>query len=163
VTEITPVSIATTGAGVCTNAALTITPSVLVVAARLAGYQAIYDEVRIDKIHVTLHPILGSTTAGRVAFYLERDPAAGAVGSVALALGQRELAQGSIRNTLSLNWAPQEPADWEFNLLNPGTVSLGKFVVMADSLADGAGVALPNATTMYTADIRVAMTLRGRP
>lgn len=139
-----------------------VTPAGLLIAARLSAYQGVADEVRIDSVTVTLVPVFGMTASGRVAFYLERDPAAAAVATVELASDQREVVTGRPQQTLRLSWRPQEPADREFNLLNPGTVSLGLFTIVADSLANS-GVAVPIATNVFTARIVTRMTIRGRP
>lgn len=157
------IPIQTTAGGVCSTLISAIQPSGLVLAARLAGYQAIFDECRIDFIKVTISPLYGSNTRGRVCVYVERDPAAAIVATVDLANDQREKVFGSLYTPLSIGWRPQEPTDHAFNPLNPGTVSLGSLFFKADSLLDGAGAAIAQASTISTVTIQVAMTLRGRP
>ncbi len=141
-----------------------ISPAGLLLAARLAGYQTLADEVRIDLANVVLTPVLSRTAPGRVTMYIERDPTAAVVATVDLASDQRERFVGSVRDPLSLTWRPQEPDDLQFNLLNPGTTSLGKFCVVGDSIKRSDGVtATVGGELVFTAQIRVAMTLRGRP
>lgn len=154
-------TVQTTGIGVFTGT-FALDPAVLITAARLAGYQAVADEVRLDSIVFNYVPHLGSTAGGRLALYIDRDPAAAAVATVSAAKDQREVVSGCVRDHLSLTWRPQEPDDRQFNLLNPGTTSLGSFVLIGDALTD-AGVALPNGTIFGTTEYVVRMTLRGRP
>lgn len=140
----------------------TISPAGLMLAARLTGYQALADEYRIDLASLTLQPLHGSNSSGRAVLYIERDPLAAAVATVELASDQRERVILSARDTASLSWRPQEPADKEFQLLNPGTTSLGSFKVVGDGFyVQGAIPAA--AVTIWTAVFRVALTIRGRP
>jgi len=154
--------VSTSAAGVISSGILSLYPQ-SILAPRLAGYQAIADECRIDQVTVTLTPIYGNNCTGRVTLYLERDSTAAIVATVLLASDQRERFVGSIREPLRLMWRPQEPADREFELLNPGTVSKGIFYVKADQLADSAGVAIPNNTPIFTMTAVSLVTLRGRP
>jgi hypothetical protein len=163
ITDCKTAALPTSGAGVVSNSAFTITPSALLAAARLAGYQSLADEIRLDHIKFTLSPVYGNNAAGRMCLYIERDSAAAIVGTVNAAMDQRELSSGGLKDKLSITWRPQEPLDHEFNLLNPGTVSLGKFCIIGENLADGAGVAIPNATVIYTIKVDLRFTIRGRP
>jgi hypothetical protein len=138
-----------------------ISPAALLLAGRLAGYQAIADEVRIDFVRTTLTPVLGASSSGRSALYIERDPAAALVATVNLADDQRERVVGRVHQPLQISWRPQEPNDLQFNLLNPGTVSLGKFGLVGDNITDAN--AANYSGVVYNVQFLVAMTIRGRP
>ncbi len=161
VLEVTSNVFPTTGLGVLSQT-VGIDPVSLLLAARLTGYRALADEVRIDLVSMTLDPIHGTSSSGRAVMYIERDPTAAIVGTVDLASDQRERVIGSVRDRLSLTWRPQEPTDREFNLLNPGTTSLGSFQVLCDNVYVQGTIA-PNSTPIWTRVIRVALTIRGRP
>lgn len=153
-------SIGASAAGTLSQSWL-ISPAALITAARIAGYRAIADEVRIDLVRCELVPILGSASTGRTVLYIERDATAAAVATVTLANDQREKVAGQIHSPLSLSWRPQEPMDLEFNLLNPGTTALGHFTVIGDNITDAAAAAFTG--SCYTVQFFIAMTLRGRP
>jgi hypothetical protein len=138
-----------------------ISPAALLLAGRLAGYQAIADEVRIDFVRTTLTPVLGASSSGRSALYIERDPAAALVATVNLADDQRERVVGRVHQPLQISWRPQEPDDLQFNLLNPGTVSLGKIGLVGDNITDAN--AANYSGTVYNVQFLVVMTVRGRP
>jgi len=161
--EIYTLNFATTGAGAASGTVRVVSIAQLLLTARLNGYQAVADEVRIDHVTVQLYPVYGTAAAGQVALYLERDATAAVVASFALASDQREKVVGSIRDRLSLDWVPQEPDDYDFNLLNPGTVAKATFYLVGANLADGGGTAIPNATTIFTTRVITDFTLRGRP
>lgn len=161
--EVYSLPVQTSADGVVSRTLSAIQPSGLILAARLAGYQAIYDECRIESVRVVLTPLYGTNTRGRVVMYVERDPTGAIVASVDLANDQREKVFGNLYTPISINWRPQEPDDHAFNLLNPGTTSLGSFFIKADSLQDGAGATIVNASTVFTATLYVTVTLRGRP
>jgi len=106
-------------------------------------------------VRVTLHPISGADTEGQTAIYVERDPTAAVVASVALATDQFESATGHVYQTLTLDWMPQHPTDRNFNLLNPGTVVLATMYVY--------GASMPATTAIYNYTVELWATLRGRP
>ncbi len=139
----------------------TISPAGLLLAARLAGYQAVADEVRIDRVDVEYQPVLGRSGSGRVGAYIERDPTAAAVATVELASDQREAVSGNVSMPYVLHWRPQEPADREFNLLNPGSTALGKVILLGSVIADS-GTAVNN-YVVFIKRVHVWMTIRGRP
>lgn len=124
-------------------------------AARLAGYQALRDQIRIDRVRITLHPIFGADTEGQTAIYVERDPTAAVVATVALASDQFESKTGHVYMPLSLEWIPQQPTDRTFNLLNPGTVVLATVFVY--------GASMPASLPVYNYTVELWATLRGRP
>ncbi len=138
-----------------------LTPAGLLLPARLTGYRAVADEVRLDRVDIEYIPVLGKSGSGRCAAYIERDSTAAAVATVILASDQRESVAGAVSQKLVLRWRPQEPLDREFNLLNPGTVSLGNVFLLGTTLADS-GAALSN-YVVYIKKIHVWMTIRGRP
>ena len=142
----------------------TISPAGLLLSSRLAGYMAVADEVRLDRVDIEFIPVLGRGASGRCAAYIERDPTAAAVATVDLASDQRESVAGNASQKFVLHWRPQEPLDREFNLLNPGTVSLGSVILLGTQLADpGVPTAdMPN-RFVYMKKIHVWMTIRGRP
>lgn len=152
----------TTGAGAL-SASTSISPAGCILAARLAGYQAISDEIRLDRVLITMRPIFGTNYSGAVAVYIDRDAAAATVASELLACDQREQCNGQLFTEKRLEWRPQEPADKEFNLINPGTVALAKFHFVGVALTDSAGAAIANGANLYTSVIEVWATLRGRP
>lgn len=150
-------------AGTISSTIAVVDPAGSILAARLTGYRALADECRIDSMSVTLSPVYGKSSNGRVAMYIDRDPSSAIVASVERASDQREKVIGLLSETLSLTWRPQEPADRGFELLNPGTTVLGYFRIVADTLSDGGGTAIPVSTLTHTATIRVNFTIRGRP
>jgi len=163
VTESFSQNILTTGAAVGSITLAAIDPAGLLLATRLTGYRALADEVRIDEVQFHLKPVYGSSSSGRCCMYIERDPTAAIVASVSLAQDQREQRSFALYEPASITWRPQEPADYEFNLLNPGTTSLGSVFLVADTMQVPAGTNLPNGTIMYTLTITVKMVIRGRP
>lgn len=146
-------STVTTGAS---NASWVISPAGLLLAARLAGYQALRDQIRIDRVKLKFHPIASTSTSGLGVLYIERDPAATVVGSFSLALDQFEVASASSWQPMSLLWRPQQPTDRLFQNLNPGTTSLGTFF----ETGAGHGVA---ALPIWEVTVCLWATLRGRP
>ncbi len=132
-----------------------VRPSSLILAARLTGYQALRDEIRLDRVRVTLNPVLGSSAVGNACLYLERQTGEAVVGTTQLAMDQQEEVHGHVAKKLVLDWLPKEPADFEFELLNPGTVAKAIFYFV------GSGVAA--STLHYYVTIDVWATLRGRP
>jgi len=126
-----------------------------ILAARLAGYRAIYDQVRIDRFRVTFVPRLGTGQTGNIAIYIERDPTAAIVATLELASDQFEVVRGPARAPLALDWLPQQPTDHQFNLLNPGTVILSSIMLV------GAGCS----ATAIQGDVTLELwtTMRGRP
>jgi len=138
-------------------------PSTILLAARLAGYQALADQIRIDKVTLKLNPIYGSSASGRVTCYIERDPTAAIVASVDLANDQREVVRGKFSSPMSITWRPQQPTDYSFNLLNPGTVSLGTIYVIGDALKDTTGTTAAVSTNAFSYTVVTWFTLRGRP
>lgn len=127
----------------------------LMLAARLAGYQALRDQVRIDRVKITLHPINGTDSEGQTCVYVERDPTAAVVATVALASDQFESRTASSWQPLSIEWYPQQPTDLNFNLLNPGTVVLSNVYVY--------GASLPASLPAYNVTVESWLSLRGRP
>jgi hypothetical protein len=124
-------------------------------AARLTGYQALRDQVRIDHVKVTLNPINGTDSEGQTAVYVERDPAAAVVATVALAADQFEARTASSWQKLCIDWYPQQPTDLTFNLLNPGTTVLSNIYVY--------GASLPVSVASYNVTVESWLSLRGRP
>lgn len=150
-----------TATGVFSGQIVPVAPSSLLSSALLAGYQAVRDDMRIDRVRVSLLPLYHGTTSGRVALYIERHPGQAVSASVDLALGQLELSYGQFNDPLSLEWHPQEPLDREFQPLDPGTLDLADFNVVSDTLsANGTPIALYGSVT--TVEIEVWATLRGR-
>jgi hypothetical protein len=140
---------------------LGISPATIITAARLTGYRAIADEIRIDYIRLNLTPILGAASTGRTVLYVERDPNAAIVATVALADDQREKVIGRVNTPLSICWRPQEPTDREFQTLNPGSHSLGTFQIVSDQITDATATAFVG--NCYSQQLLVYATLRGRP
>jgi hypothetical protein len=161
ITELRNSIIATSAAGLVSST-VAIQPTTLIAAARLAGYQVLADEIRIDSVTYAFDPLLGSTAGGRLALYIERDPAAAAVASVSSAMDQREVVHGNVRTGLNITWHPQEPNDRQYNLLNPGTTSLGSFILLGDLMTDS-GTLLPIGTSIGTLATTIKFTIRGRP
>jgi len=139
----------------------TISPAGLLLAARLAGYRAVADEVRIDQVDVEYQPCLGRAGSGRIGAYIERDSTAAAVATVELASDQRESVSGNVSVPYVLHWRPQEPADREFHLLNPGSTALGQFIFLGTAIFD-ANTAVNNYVA-FIKRVHVRMTIRGRP
>ncbi len=135
--------------------AIPVSAAGTMLAARLAGYQALRDQIRIDRVRVTLHPIQGADTEGQTAIYVERDPTAAVVATVALASDQFECKTGHVYNELAIEWTPQQPTDRNFNLLNPGTVVLANVYVY--------GASMPSSAAIYNYTVELWATLRGRP
>jgi hypothetical protein len=132
-----------------------ISPAGLILAARLTGYQALRDQVRIKKVQVHLKPIASASTPGLGVLYIERDPAAAVVATPQLALDQFEVTSCQAWNALSLTWKPQQPSDRAFQNLNPGTTSLGSFYL----LGTGFTVSAP----IWNMTVKIWAVLRGRP
>jgi hypothetical protein len=146
---------ASSGAGAIAQS-IPIRPSSLLLAARLAGYQALRDEIRIDSVRVEWLPLLSASTGtGTVCMYIERDPAAAIVASTTLAMDQLEQSNASGWKPINIRWGPQQPSDFAFNLLNPGTVSLGTVQFV--------GGGLPATAACGLIRITLSATLRGRP
>jgi hypothetical protein len=154
--ERTDLTISSDGAGNI-SAGYAINAANLIIAARLAGYQAIRDQFRIDRVRFTLIPSLSASTGvGRVAHYIERDGTAAAVANVNLASDQLESSVDVSWKPQVLEWFPQQPSDLAFYVLNPGTTTaLATYFIV--------GTGLPATTVIYTLRIEVRMTLRGRP
>jgi hypothetical protein len=146
-------STVTTGAS---NASWVISPAGLLLGSRLTGYQALRDQIRIDKVVLSFRPIASTSTSGLGVLYIERDPSAAVVGNFSLALDQFEVATASSWQPMSLTWRPQQPSDREFQNLNPGTVSLGTFF---ETGAGHGAAALP----LWEVTVKLWATLRGRP
>lgn len=142
-------------AGGALASSYSVAPAGIILAARLAGYQALRDECRIDRVMAHLLPIQGTGASGQVCMYIERNIADAPVATFALANDQQEKVAGHVSRPLTLNWLPREPADHEFNLLNPGTVSLAEFQIVASGLTAS--------TAYYTLQLVFYATLRGRP
>jgi hypothetical protein len=157
--ERTTYDVSTTGVGVI-SMQWNGSPTGTVLAARLAGYSAIRDEYRFDRVKYTFRPIFKGTVSGRVVAYLERTPAQGPVATVDLAQDQLEKATGSLDSVVSLSWTPQQPSDRAFASLAAGAIY--KLTMVGDSLSSSA-VAVPNATVIYSLTVEVWFTLRGRP
>lgn len=138
-------------------------PSTVILAARLAGYQALADQIRLDRVLLSLKPLYGTSASGRVTAYVERDPTAAIVSTVDLANDQREVVRKRFSQELQIMWRPQQPTDFQFNLLNPGTVSLGTIYVIGDALKDTTGATAAVSTNAYSYTVTTWFTLRGRP
>jgi hypothetical protein len=145
----------TSNASGISAASWVISPAGLLLAARLTGYQAIRDQMRIDKVQIVIHPMASASTPGLIVMYVERDPTAAVVATPVLALDQFEVRSAQSWKPLQVDWKPQAPSDKEFQNLNPGTVSKGTFFL----LGNGAPVTTPIAN----ATVHVWATLRGRP
>ncbi len=134
---------------------IAVSPSGLISAGRLAGYVALRDQIRINRVRVNIHPTQGADTEGISVLYIDRDPAAATVGSVSLALDQFERSSGAAWADYSLTWKPQQPTDHNYNLLNPGTVTLANIYLL--------GSYFPSSTLVMDVSVEVWFTLRGRP
>lgn len=143
------------GAGGAISQQILLRPSSLLLAARLTGYQAIFDEARLDSVTIKATPNNGANAPGMISTYIERDPVGAIVATAILAADQRESVSASAYQPWKLTWAPQEPADLEFNLLNPGTTALGSFNMV--------GTAFGATVNAYTVTIVSQWTMRGRP
>jgi hypothetical protein len=132
-----------------------VSPAGLLLAARLTGYQALHDQVRIDRVVASLRSLVSTSTSGLMVLYIERDPAAAAAGTVPLALDQFEVSSGNAWRCFSHSWRPQQPTDRVFNLLNPGTVALSRIALV--------GSGFPNSTPVFELKLTVWCTMRGRP
>jgi hypothetical protein len=154
--------ISTTGVGVVALQ-INTSPQGLLLPSRLTAYQALADEVRLDQCSLTLIPILGKSVGGRVTVYIERNLGMGPVATVDLANDQREVVASSLRNVINIKWSIQSPFDKSFNALNPGSTAMCRFFVVGDNLQSDAGVAVPNATQIFTARLVSNWTVRGRP
>jgi hypothetical protein len=160
--ERTSITVGGTGTGVASATLFNVSPAGLISASRLSGYQALRDDVRIDRVRVTLRPTVRGTCTGRCALYVERDPTEPLSATVPLAMDQFELCYGNVDQELVLEWRPQEPLDLEFQPLNPGTSVLAAFNLVADTLTAG-GLALGAASVIFSGTAEVWATLRGRP
>jgi hypothetical protein len=136
---------------------IALTPSAMFTAARLAGLRALHDEIRFDRVTMELIPQLGANTVSTTALYIERDPTAAVVGTIELAASQFESVNGPLNRPIALTWRPQQPQDRAFNLLNPGTVSLGTFYGV------GGSATVTPSVPAYLIHIHVWATVRGRP
>ncbi len=152
----------TTAAGVVSTLS-ELRPAILIPATRLAGYQAVYDEIRIDRVVITWVPLYGAGAGGRICVYIDRDITDGTVATVDLAVGQQEKIFVPFSRGGTMTWIPREPTDREFQPLNPGTVSLARIHIIGESLTDGSAVAIPNATDSGTLHCVTYATVRGRP
>ncbi len=132
-----------------------VSPAGTMLAGRLTGYQALRDQCRIEMVRVTLHPITGTDTEGMVGMYIERDPTAAIVATVALIADQFESSVAQAWKTNSVVWHPQQPTDRTFNLLNPGTVVLANIYTY--------GASFPASIACYNVTVELWATLRGRP
>lgn len=132
-----------------------VSPAGILLASRLSGYQALRDQARIDRVRVTLSPINGTDTEGQTAIYIERDPTAAIVATVALAADQFESEHKNVWKPLSLLWTPQQPSDHTYNLLNPGTVVLANIYIY--------GASIPATVNCYNVTVESWISLRGRP
>jgi Zn-dependent M16 (insulinase) family peptidase len=153
ITLLSPISSNGTG---LVSSSIDLDPAVLILAARLAGYQALRDEIRIDGVKAIYEPYLSASTGtGSLAMYIERDPTAAIVASYALASSQYESTTFRSWDNGTIVWRPQQPSDYAFNLLNPGTVKLGKIQIV--------GQGLPVSVDVGATRILLSATLRGRP
>jgi Zn-dependent M16 (insulinase) family peptidase len=153
ITLLSPISSNGTG---LVSSSIDLDPAVLILAARLAGYQALRDEIRIDGVKAVYEPYLSASTGtGSLAMYIERDPTAAIVASYALASSQYESTTFRSWDNGTIVWRPQQPSDYAFNLLNPGTVKLGKIQIV--------GQGLPVSVDVGATRILLSATLRGRP
>lgn len=133
-----------------------VSPAGLLLASRLTGYQALRDQVRIDRVIISLIPTQSASTGtGQTAIYIDRDPTAAIVANLALACDQFEKVHDVNWRPLVLCWRPQQPVDRTFNNLNPGTVSLATFNVVGNQM--------PASSQVYMQEVTVYATLRGRP
>lgn len=148
-------SVVNSDAGGLIAGTVPISAAGLISAGRLAGYQALRDQIKIIRVTVTLAPFSGTGSTGRTVVYVERDPTAAVVGSVYLASDQFESRSAMAWEQNALTWRPQQPTDYLYNLLNPGTV------VLANMYLKGSGYAAT--TACYTQIIEVWAVLRGRP
>jgi len=139
-----------------------LAPDPMIEATRLGGYQALHDEIRIDHITFTLRPRMGASASGVTCMYIDRDPASTIASDEMLATDQYEAVADHVSRPLVVHWRPQEPADREFNLLDPGTVSLGNLFVISNQIAGPAGTLLTSGVA-YDLTTEVWFTVRGRP
>jgi hypothetical protein len=131
-------------------------------AARLAGYQAIRDDIRFDRCRLTLTPVFSGTTGGRCILYVEREVGEAISASVLLASDQLERSSGQLSSKLTVGWTPQQPPDRQFYSLSAPSTNLANVNLVADSLSSN-GVAVPVATVCWTVTMECWFTLRGRP
>lgn len=133
----------------------TCSPAGLMLAGRLTGYQALRDQIRIDRVRVEMKPIASASTGGLAALYIERDPSAAVVATPQLALDQFEVTSCQAWAKMMLTWTPQQPSDKAYQNLNPGTTSLGSFYLI--------GSGFPASTPIWNMTVKLWATLRGRP
>ncbi len=138
-------------------------PTVLISAARLAGYQACFDEIRIDRVEVRWSPLYGAGAGGRICVYLDRDITDGTVASVDDAVAQQEKFFIPFSKGGTLVWTPREPADREFHPLNPGNVSLARIHYLGAGLTKADATDVANGQDVGTVLFTLHATLRGRP
>ncbi len=154
---------------ITTNAASTISTSQavstsLILASRLTGLQALYDEGRIDRVKVTLKPCIGRNAFGRVTLYIERDTSDAIASTAEIAANNFESVNKHVSSSFELTWLPQEPADREFQSLSAFT-SLAFFGIVGTGLTygDAASTSIPLGAEGYQAVIESWWTVRGRP
>jgi len=151
------------------NAAGTVSTSVavstsLILAARLAGLQAIYDEGRINRVKVSLRPSFGRNVFGRTTLYIERDTADAIAATAEIANNNFESVNKHPSSNFELTWLPQEPQDREFQSLGAFT-SLAFFGIVSSGLTYGDAAITPIVINSEAYDMIVESwwTLRGRP
>jgi hypothetical protein len=160
--ERTTIDVLASGVGVVAGSYYWVSPTPCISALRLIGYQAIRDDIRIDHVRCTFNPAFRGTTSGRLVLYLEREPAETVSSTVLLANDQLEKVNGALTDKLVLDWVPQQPTDFAFQPLSPGSASLAFFTLVADTLSSN-GVAIPLSGVIGSIDLELSATLRGRP
>lgn len=159
--EKSTINLATTGVGAYSGTIAIGSPAGLISAGRLAGYQALRDDIRLDRVKMTFTPYYRGTSRGLVAAYIERVPTEAVSATLTLASDQLECKTVALSEGFSLSWSPQQPSDREFQPLNPGTVALFDLDCVGSGL-EGNGVALPSGTAFMWVTVETWSTLRGR-
>jgi hypothetical protein len=131
--------------------------------ARATGFEALYEEYRIDRVVFEIFPVVSMAVNGYYGAYLDRNIADGVVGITDIALEQESSLQ-KIQDPCIVVWTPKEPEDREFILFATDTAR-AKLWMVSDTLrvTDTVATALSaNQTDVLVVISTTHFSLRGR-
>jgi hypothetical protein len=99
--------------------------------ARATGFEALYEEYRIDKVVFEIIPLASYCQTGYYGVYLDRNVADGVVGITDIAMEQESTLQ-SIHDSCVMTWTPKEPEDREYILFATDTARAKLWMVSND-------------------------------
>lgn len=103
----------------------------ILLAARQAAFDALYEEARLLCVEIEYIPACPKTAGGVVALYIDRNTADLAV-SLENAILEQEVTYGEVGSKMRLRWVPRSPEDREFKLLSSWSASSNLKIVSTD-------------------------------